>query len=404
MEARDLREPERQHEEQQRGAAFENATTLAELTSIDGSHWKLCLHPFEYKRSLNPDLDGLIRESATNPFFNTAFVAASRDRMTRHQLLQLVVWEAIGNASVPRFCVPLYLVPKKFLVPEHFRTLTHPFAPFGDPLLDVNDTRLVLERVVSLLEIAFDAGLAPISFDDVSEFSAFSDIGGLLTTAGYAVSSQGRRAAIRPGTAGSGRSFMSAKRGRELNRQLKNLTLQGDVTFEQTQSQMDTILRLEEFLLMESRSWKGKVGSSIHVIKKHAAFARQATVDLAAQGCCEIHSMRFNGAPIASTVLFSSNGRYYPWKTTYDPLFSRYSPGSQLMRHMTDEITGRENFVSADSLAHTGKSWMNHLWPDTVSLSTIVLARDKRLADGLVSRFGQGRAIRQTVKRLISRR
>ena len=55
---------------------------LAELAPMDGSLWKLVLHPLEFKRDKNPDLTPLLNQpGAKNPFFDPAFLMASRDRM-----------------------------------------------------------------------------------------------------------------------------------------------------------------------------------------------------------------------------------------------------------------------------------------------------------------------------------
>ncbi|MGB7286117.1 MAG: GNAT family N-acetyltransferase [Salaquimonas sp.] len=386
------------------GPFSENTIDLAEITSIDGGHWKLCLHPFEYKRSMNPDLSALLADSSTNPFFNTAFLAASRDRMTQYPLLQLIMWEITGEVSQALFSAPMVKIPAKLLVPEHFKSFTHEFAPFGDPLIDQQNTDECLQKLSALLKVAFDNGVAPIVFDYISDRSNLQSIEAAESfSLGFTSMELGSRAAIQCAPGKEGKPLTSKKRARELRRQLKNLQNEGEVTFEKATDRFDIMLRFEEFLLMETQGWKGRRGSSIHVIKKHAAFARQAVNDLATEGICEIFTMRFNGKCIASTILFKSGGFYFPWKTTYDHLFSRYSPGSQLMIHLTNEIVSRDNFVAADSLAGFGQSWMNHLWPDTTTLSRFVFAADQEEAGRLLNQLHQKEGIKAALKKLLRR-
>ncbi len=384
---------------------FDNAISLAEIPSIDGSLWQLCLHPFEYKRDLNPDLEGLLENGSTNPFFNTAFIAASRDRMIKGKMFQLIMWENSGNEKIARFSVPVSKQNKTFLLPEHFKSLTHPFAPFGDPVIDLSTQEETIQRLGELLHLAFTAGMEPIVFDYLSANSPIHKLGETSDSQiGAKTIELGQRASIDLNSVKSGAKITSKKRVRELNRLRKKLEQEGDVVFQHTRDPIEIMIRFEEFLLMETRGWKGRIGSSIHVIKKHAAFARQSVNDLAKEGLCEIFTMRFNGSPIASIIMFESGGHYFPWKISYNHLFSKYSPGSQLMHQLTTEITKRDGFQSADSLAKFGKSWMTNLWPDEIAISTLTVARDESSAVFLANRIEQQSNLKALAKKIILRR
>jgi hypothetical protein len=194
---------------------------------------------------------------------------------------------------------------------------------------------------------------------------------------------------------------LNKKRSREFRRLQRKLSELGEVTFERVCESFDVILRFEEFLLLETRSWKGRRGTSIHTLKKDAAFARQSVVDLAREGNCEIFSLRLDDSAIASIILFKAGASYYPWKITFNEEYSRFSPGTLLMVNMTEELTYRTGFSYGDSLAKYGNSWMSHLWPDTTEFSTLILGKDADSVEGIASRIRMSSAGKSFLKRLL---
>ncbi|MCB1384545.1 MAG: GNAT family N-acetyltransferase [Nitratireductor sp.] len=369
-----------------------DTTVLSETAGIDGSHWQLCLHPFSYRRSDNPDLVSLTgvegrtpgREHLENIFFNPAFLAASRGRMERRTIFQLVLWEVNGAERRAHFAVPLARG-SGFRQREHYRALVHPFAPLGSPLFDPDAGASAIARLADLLIKGFENGLPPLLIPLVAEGSCLEALAvELENRKGCAIRSreEGHRAAIarrmEPG------AVPGRKHRRELRRLGNRLAELGEVRYEVAETPFDVLLRFEEYLLMETRTWKGRRGTSIHAMKRHAAFARQTVSDLAAEGRCRIYSMRLDGNPLAAIILFTMNGTYMPWKITFDEHYARFSPGTQLMVRMTDALLAEPGFRMADSLAHTGRSWMSLLWPDEIALRTHAIAATAEEARQLV--------------------
>ncbi len=377
---------------------------LAEINSIDGSQWRLCLHPLEYRRDMNPDLDQLLENSNGNPFFNPAFLAASRDRVTRNKIYQLIVWEVIGEKAYARLTLPTQHISGTLLFPEYFQSLTHPFAPFGDPLFAKGDESNTLSRFLDLIAIAFANDFPPLIMDYVSAASPINQLA-LAKNRHFGLESieLGKRASINGPRSEKSNGLMSKKRKRELNRLLKKLRENGLVTFEKVTAPIDIILRFEEFLLLETSTWKGKHGTSIHTIKRDAAFARQSVSDLAKDNKCEIFSMRLDNKVLASIILFKSAGNYFPWKIAFDTEYSHLSPGSQLMLRLSEDIIARKDFKSADSLAIFGNSWMTRLWPDETSFEKMVLAKNDELALQFAKRLKLYSSAKQTIKKLLRR-
>jgi hypothetical protein len=383
----------------------DSANILAEMAPMDGSHWSLKLHPFEYRRANNPALEDLTGSSgAQNPFFDPAFIAASRDRMTRLPLFQLVLWETLDNVEMPRFSVPLIEHQESVSSPGHFSLFTHEYAPIGNPLLSGADDEETLERFFQLLAVAFREGLPDLKMDYLTSSSPFfekagqlSDVNGIATV----TIPSGNRAAVmsKPDeTAG-----LSKKRRQELNRLQNRLAELGKLEFEIVTDPFDILLRLEEFLLIEAKGWKGRKGTSIHSLKRNAAFARQSVFDMAKEGKSAIYSLRLDGRAISSLIVFHSSGSYYPWKTAFIEAYKPYSPGKLLMFRFIQSITAVEGFRHLDSLAKVGSSWMSHLAPDEVQTATKIFSADKQSAEKLAAHFTRRQGIRAMVKRLMCR-
>lgn len=388
---------------------------ISEIAPIDGSHWKLCLHPLHYRRDQNPDLGELLESpTASNPLFHPAFVNAGRDRVTRGRLFQMVLWEISGAKPSARLAIPLGEHASLPWQDPSLRSLTHPYAPLGTPLLHSPDEngsnafRETVERFVDSLAIAFADGLPDLVLDYLPVDSPFvAALGECPTATGrqrpcVSVRSNGERATLLAGHADP-LGNINKKRMREYRRLEKKLGQTGVVSYEIARDPMDVLVRLEEFLLLEARSWKGRQGTSIHNLKRHAAFARQAVHDFARNGQAEIATLRVSDVAVASTLLINLNGHYFPWKTAYNETLSRYSPGTLLMIWLTRELVEREDFVSADSLAKFGNSWMTALWPDKRGFCTAVIARDCASADSRHNEMTRSARAKSVVKRLLGR-
>ena len=387
----------------------EDARVLSELPSIDGAQWQLCLHPFSHRRSLNPDLSSLLAdagegsEKATNIFFNPAFLAASRGRITKKTIYQLVAWECRGEERAAHFSMPLIHHPASLLIPEHYRALVHPFAPLGTPLQSALTEVDLTARLADLFSAALESDFAPLLIEEVAANTVFDRLAdGSKGRAGLGLCrvDAGTRAGL---DAASDTQYPGKKRQRELNRLLRKLGEAGTVDFELASSQFDVLLRFEEYLLIETRSWKGRRGTSIQAIKRHAAFARQAVCDLAREGRCQVLSMRLDGKPLASMILLSMNGYYYPWKITFDEHYARYSPGSLLMARLSDYLRSLPDFSMADSLAKTGTSWMDLFWRDKIVLQNVAIAASTKEAEKLIRRAALPERLRSVARKLLRR-
>ncbi len=124
---------------------------------------------------------------------------------------------------------------------------------------------------------------------------------------------------------------------------------------------------------------------------------------MARQGKCEIYSMRLDNKAVASTILFKSSGNYFPWKTAFNSSYAAYSPGSQLMLRLSDDIFARPDFKRANSLAKFGNSWMTALWPDQTAYYRLIMAGTSVEAENISRRLQLLDTSKQILKKIFRR-
>ncbi|MEC9344324.1 MAG: GNAT family N-acetyltransferase [Pseudomonadota bacterium] len=357
------------------------AVATAVEETIGSSQWELELRPYAHHAPLIAALDELARHAGgANPFFESEFLSASVDRIGVPGKNLFVLWEHIGETSLARLAFPV--IEDRIGLPGQpvLRAWSHPYAPLSTPLIDMRDAQEACARFARLLCRLQPTAALPLVFDDFPADEPGSKIiARAMREAGYVVRSTAprSRACLLPAGGMPVQAHLpilaSAKRRRELARQLRKLEQLGRVEFEETTDFDHVVLRFEEFLLLETRGWKGRKGTSIHVLRKTASFARQAVAALGDRDRATIHSLRLDGRAIASLIMLRSGNRYFPWKIAFDPAYQSHSPGVHLMVHASTGLLGTGSFAGADSLA-AERSWIDRVWPGRLALETLVVA------------------------------
>jgi hypothetical protein len=83
--------------------------------------------------------------------------------------------------------------------------------------------------------------------------------------------------------------------------------------------------------------------------------------------------LTFDGAVIASLVVFVESGIGYTWKTAYDEAWSAYSPGTLLMMEVTRSHLEDPNIVATDSCAVPDHPVMSRIWKERRPIGTMVV-------------------------------
>jgi hypothetical protein len=118
---------------------------------------------------------------------------------------------------------------------------------------------------------------------------------------------------------------------------------------------------LDSFLEMELKGWKGAGGTAILSSPADAVFARRLIGDMARRGDASVALLKLDGKPIAAQVLLYQGRTAYTWKTSYDPDFSKYSPGTLIVDKITMDLIDQGVVDAIDSCAR-GDGFMAQLW------------------------------------------
>ena len=385
---------------------------LASIASIDSSKWDLELS----NPATAPEMEVLLgkydgQNIEDNLFFGKTFLTAAFGRMNALETSLLTVWETIDGERRLRMYFPVVSERMGFPGKRVWRCWSHNYAPLGVPIVNLQDAGEVLERFLQLLAAVENRSIPMLVFGDIPLNGITANrLRDMLTdsTTPFGEIKMGQRAALVRNKSALSLSVLdlSSKKRRQLNRQLRRLDELGDFQLEKVDQYKDVILRFEEFLLLEAKGWKGRKGTSMQTIKQTAAFARQAVTDLAKNQKSAIYSMRLDGKSIASLIVLSSNGVYYPWKIAFDQDYARYSPGALLMYNVFEEIGSSKEFIRADSLAGATNQLVNLLWKQKISLGCLVLPvgqQSQRSVDKVANAIKRKFFLSERVKKLLKR-
>ncbi|MBL4598472.1 MAG: GNAT family N-acetyltransferase [Rhizobiaceae bacterium] len=375
-------------------------TVLASFSSIDSSKWELSLHKFDFFDALKDDLQTLSDASGDrNVFFDPAFLSASQERLGLAQKRILILSEELGDTAVMKMAMPVQLEKVGFPGQNVWRVWSHPFAPLSTPLVVGDEMEDIVSKFCQLLPLIESKRASAFLFQDLPVEGAF--MRALQKERCFAermiVHGQSERAAL---LSGSPETYMSTtfskKHARELRRQKRKVEKLGELEFEIATDFWKVMVRFEEFLLLETKSWKGRRGTSIHVIKRTAAFARQAIANLINYNNCRVYSLRLDGKSISSMIVLKSGNRYFPWKMAFDEDYNNYSVGKQLAVLVSQDLLTSSEFEGADSLATSDNRLMNSIWFDRLQLCNLTI--------GLGENDSEAKAQAETVAEAVDRK
>ena len=377
---------------------------LARQETIGSSTWQLELWPLGQQILADGLLDGLaLKSGGLNPFFTGKFLMASAGRLGIADSHLLLLVETLNESREVRLAMPVGLTAVGIPPVKTLRVASHPFAPLSLPMVDTSDLAETCERFAGLFRKAEALAARGLVFEDFPHDEASAKVlVEALRRNGLHVARDvtSRRATLLPGddpVAGQ-----SAKRRRELTRQHRKLSELGKVSLTVATDFWDSLVRFEEFLLLETRGWKGRKGTSIHIIRKTAAFARQAVAGFAENGHASIHTMRVDNQAIASLIVLEADGRYYPWKTAFDEHYRTYSPGTHLMLSASQWMLQQPGFRFADSLA-AENGWMDRLWTGRQTMETLIVSNSQKRTSTIRNVLETNHQLRRVAKGVLRR-
>lgn len=138
---------------------------------------------------------------------------------------------------------------------------------------------------------------------------------------------------------------------------------------------------LEIFLRMEAESWKGAEGTALLSRPNDARFARSVISELATRGEASVAILKLDGRPIATQVIIYCGKIAYTWKTSFDEMMGKYSPGTLLVDRISMDLidSGEVDFI--DSCAR-GDGFMGQLLAGRKPMVDMVVSATPRRSLG----------------------
>ena len=179
---------------------------------------------------------------------------------------------------------------------------------------------------------------------------------------------------------------LSAKKRKELRRQLARLSERGEVNFVR-QADADGLEEwTDSFLALEAAGWKGKAGSALGQATATGALFREALAGAARQGRLERLSLTLDGQAISMLANFITPPAAFSYKTTYDEAYARFSPGV-LLQCENLLLLDRRDIAWTDSCAAQGHPMIDHIWRERRALGRVSIAIGGRLRRAAFARL-----------------
>ena len=154
---------------------------------------------------------------------------------------------------------------------------------------------------------------------------------------------------------------LSTKKRKELRRQQRRLSDEGELVVERQRDDTGLIGWTEEFLTLEAKGWKGSNGSALASDAATKDIFRRALQGAARRGKLDRLAMRLGNRPVAMLASFVSRPGAFSYKTAFDEDYARFSPGVLLQRENL-AILERGSIDWVDSCAAEDHPMIDHIW------------------------------------------
>jgi CelD/BcsL family acetyltransferase involved in cellulose biosynthesis len=252
---------------------------------------------------------------------------------------------------------------------------THPYAPFGVPLVDRDEADAAIGAFLDHVEAAPDLPklvMLPLLARDRAFAGSLMRV---LARHGGAAAHFGdhARALLSPRHRANYLDHIAAKKLKELRRQRRRLEDSAALTH-MAASGPAAAVALTDFMALEAAGWKGRAGGAARAHSATEAFMREAVIALAAKGGARIDRLIHDGHLIAASITLRSGNAAWFWKIAYDEAFARASPGVQLALDLTRDLLADTSLAQTDSCATAGHPMIDHLWAERLALTDMLIA------------------------------
>lgn len=329
---------------------------LGALGELRGAWRELC------ERALEP-----------NVFYDPAFALAARD-VFGADVGAVLTW---SKAAPQRFTGLFPLRPeRRYGVLATLTGWTHPYAPFGTPLIDRDEADAAIGAFLDYVET--DAALPqlillPLVARDGPFAAALARV--LARHRGVAQNfGDHARALLAPAARASYLAHVGHKKLKELRRQRRRLDEKGAVAFVSAQEPADIAPALADYLMLEASGWKGRAGTAARQNADVLHFVQRAIAALAADGRVRIDRLTRGATPLAAAVTLRCGDHAWFWKIAYDEAHASSSPGVQLTLELTNRMLADQGIARVDSCATADHPMIDHFWRERLALTDLLIA------------------------------
>jgi CelD/BcsL family acetyltransferase involved in cellulose biosynthesis len=316
------------------------------------------------------------RALEANPFYEYAFAAGGGQHLPegRH-VTAVLVWTGKGETRRLLGFFPVVL-PRHGWLGAPARLWRPSLVPLGVPLVDRDEAAGVVGAFFD--HLTRRGARAPgVLFPVIAEDDAFAATLAEVAQARHLAMrhfARHKRAVLRPSADADFISLRSARKEKELRRQLRRLGEIGQVSFSHARQPQAVRQAVEYFLALEASGWKAAAGTALLQQPGAAAFVRAMTRRLASESRCEVHMLCLDERPIAAGIVLKSGSKAFFWKIAYDEDFARFSPGVQLTVALTGAQLADGSVSCTDSCAVANHPMIDHLWRDRLPVADILVA------------------------------
>jgi CelD/BcsL family acetyltransferase involved in cellulose biosynthesis len=362
------------------GLARERAENAPQRISAARAEWR----PIAALADVRAEWRDLVgRALEPNVFYDPAFALAAA-RVFGAGVGAVLVWSKSATRLIGLFPAR---IERRYGVMATLTGWTHPYAPFGVPLVDRDEAEAAIGAFLDHVEA--DAKLPKlVMLPLIARDGAFAaSLARVLARRGGALAHSGTqaRALLAPRERANYLDHVAHKKLKELRRQRRRLEETGALTH-MVASGPAAAVALSDFMALEAAGWKGRAGGAARAHPDVEAFMREAVTALAAKGDARVDRLVHDGRPVASSITLRSGNAAWFWKIAYDEGFARFSPGLQLTLDLTRDLLADASLAHADSCATAGHPMIDHLWSERLALVDTLIAPGASRAQFRVAR------------------
>ena len=192
------------------------------------------------------------------------------------------------------------------------------------------------------------------------------------------------------------------KRKKDIDRNFRRLKEIGTVAFERTADPDQVKSRLDDFLRLEAKGWKGRKGTAFLSNHSDARFARAAFAGGGEGIEVSIDSLLVNDVPVACSLNLKVGETIFTPKCTYDEDLRKYSPGLLLEYLVIEEFYRDDEVRYMDSVVTVNDHVISDFWNETQAMGTLVLGPKGPLTWALATLETVAHEARETAKNLLA--